>query len=127
MPSGSLLEERVRQNPAALSPTDIFAGGRPPLLWVAGFSLLINLLMLTSSLYMMQVYDRVLSSGSLSTLLFLSLLAAGALALLSALDYVRLRALSALGDWMERCLGPAMLERMVDSALIGQGQRAEPA
>ena len=34
---------------------------RPPLLWIAAFSLLINILMLTSSLYMMQVFDRVLA------------------------------------------------------------------
>ncbi|MBK4723431.1 type I secretion system permease/ATPase [Azospirillum sp. YIM DDC1] len=112
-------------NPAAPFLAGVFARCRPPLLWVAGFSLLINLLMLTSSLYMMQVYDRVLSSGSLPTLLFLSLIAAGALALLSALDYVRSRALSILGDWLERGLGPPMLERMVDGALTGQGQRAE--
>jgi len=60
----------------------------PPLLWVSGFSLLINLLMLTSSLYMMQVYDRVLSSGSLPTLLYLTLIAVGAIMLMSALDHV---------------------------------------
>lgn len=54
---------------------------RTPLIWATGFSLLINVLMLASSLYMMQVYDRVLPSGSLPTLLFLSLITAGALAL----------------------------------------------
>ena len=55
--------------------TGILARCRAPLLWVGGFSLLINVLMLTSSLCMMQVYDRVLSSGSLSTSLCLSLIA----------------------------------------------------
>ena len=71
---------------------------RRPLVWIAGFSLLINILMLTSSLYMMQVFDRVLASGSLSTLLFLTLAAGGALALMSALDYLRSRVLSSLGE-----------------------------
>jgi len=100
----------------------VFARCWPALLWVAGFSLLINLLMLTSSLYMMQVYDRVLSSGSLSTLLFLSLIAVGAIALMSILDYTRTRVLCVLGDWLERRLGPPMLERMVDGALSGSGE-----
>ncbi len=104
------------------SPTALLARCRAPLLWVGGFSLLINVLMLTSSLYMMQVYDRVLSSGSLSTLLYLTLIAVGALALMSALDHTRARLLGALGDWLERRLGPPMLERMVDGALLGPGR-----
>lgn len=103
-----------------LSPTGIVGRCVPPLLWVAGFSLLINLLMLTSSLYMMQVYDRVLSSGSLSTLLYLTLIAIGAIGLMSALDYTRGRMLGVLGDWLERRFGPPMLGRMVDGALSSQ-------
>ncbi|SMH30663.1 type I secretion system permease/ATPase [Azospirillum agricola] len=124
-PPAPSTEKTARQAAAVPGPAAIVARCRAPLLWVAGFSLLVNLLMLTSSLYMMQVYDRVLPSGSLSTLLFLSLIAAGALALLGALDYLRVRTLGVLGDWMERRLGPPMLERMVDGALLGQGQRAE--
>lgn len=41
---------------------------RGVLLWVMGFSALINVLMLTGSVYMLQVYDRVLTSGSVPTL-----------------------------------------------------------
>jgi PrtD family type I secretion system ABC transporter len=89
-------------------------------MWATGFSLLINILMLASSLYMMQVYDRVLPSGSLPTLVFLSLITAGALALLSALDFVRTRLLGTLGDWLERRLAPPILERMVEGALLGR-------
>ncbi|WP_377810333.1 type I secretion system permease/ATPase [Azospirillum sp. A29] len=99
---------------------DLLRRCRAPLMWATGFSLLINVLMLTSSLYMMQIYDRVLPSGSLPTLLFLSLITAGALALLSALDFVRSRLLGTLGDWLERRLAPPILERMVEGALLGR-------
>ena len=37
------------------------------------FSFLANLLLLVSAIYMLQIYDRVLSSGSLDTLLWLTL------------------------------------------------------
>ena len=40
----------------------------------AFFSLFINILMITPAIYMLQVYDRVLSSGSESTLLVITLL-----------------------------------------------------
>jgi ATP-binding cassette subfamily C protein EexD len=53
------------------------------------FSLFINLLMLFPSIYMMQVYDRVLGSSSTSTLLMLTLLAVVLFAMLGALEWVR--------------------------------------
>lgn len=43
---------------------------------VAVFSLVINLLMLTPTIYMLQVYDRVLTTNSLETLLMLTLIIA---------------------------------------------------
>src|SRR3954465_7179181 len=96
---------------------------RRPLLWVAAFSLVINILMLTSSLYMMQVYDRVIGSGSLGTLLFLTLAAAGALGLMAGLDFIRSRVLSGLGEWIERRLGDAPLERSLEGVLAGRNER----
>lgn len=53
------------------------------------FSFIVNLLLLVQPLYMLQIYDRVLTSGSFDTLLFISLLAAGALLLLGLLDAIR--------------------------------------
>src|SRR3546814_19100279 len=62
-------------------------------LGVGVLSMAINLLMLTTSLYMMQVFDRVLSSGSKDTLLYLTIDAGGAVLLLAVLDSFRGRAL----------------------------------
>jgi ABC-type protease/lipase transport system fused ATPase/permease subunit len=98
---------------------------RQPLLWIAAFSLLINILMLTSSLYMMQVFDRVLASGSLATLAFLTLAAAGALGLMSALDFIRSRILGHLGEWLERRLATSALERSLDGVLAGRNDRMD--
>src|SRR3954465_5181004 len=98
---------------------------RPPILWIAAFSLLINILMLTSSLYMMQVYDRVLASGSLGTLLFLTLAAAGALGVIAVLDFIRSRILSGMGEWINRRLGAITLERSLESALAGRNDRSD--
>ena len=61
------------------------------------FSAIINLLMLAPSLYMLQVYDRVLQSRNEITLLMLTLLMLGAYALMSALEYVRSFVLIRLG------------------------------
>src|SRR5689334_5619762 len=75
-------------------------------LWAVGlFSLAMSVLLLTSPLYMLQVYDRVLGSGSVHTLIMLTLLAAGALALLAFLDGLRQNILSRIGLRLETGLG----------------------
>ncbi|WP_214475664.1 type I secretion system permease/ATPase [Mesorhizobium sp. dw_380] len=56
---------------------------------VGVFSLLINILLLVIPLYLLQVYDRVLPSSSVETLLYLSAIAVLALAFLGLLDAVR--------------------------------------
>ncbi|HEX7641679.1 MAG TPA: type I secretion system permease/ATPase [Burkholderiaceae bacterium] len=53
------------------------------------FSAIINLLMLVPSLYMLQVYDRVLGSRNDITLLMLTLMMLGAYAFMAALEYAR--------------------------------------
>jgi ATP-binding cassette subfamily C exporter for protease/lipase len=53
------------------------------------FSAFINLLMLVPSLYMLQVYDRVLQSKNEVTLLMITLLMLGAYAFMSALEFIR--------------------------------------
>ncbi|MBR7801495.1 type I secretion system permease/ATPase [Undibacterium fentianense] len=53
------------------------------------FSAILNLLMLVPSLYMMQIYDRVLQSQNEMTLLMLTVIMLGAYALMSTLEFVR--------------------------------------
>ena len=67
--------------------------GGGALLALAGFSFVINLLMLTGPLFMLQIYDRVLSSGSVPTLLVLSGLVVGLYGFLGLVEMVRARLL----------------------------------
>lgn len=67
-------------------------------------SCVVNLLALTGSFYMMQVYDRVLSSRSIPTLIALSVLAAGLYLFQGALEVMRTQLLVRLGGRVERRL-----------------------
>ena len=58
--------------------------------WLAIFSIATNLLVLAMPLHMMAIYDRVLTSGSLETLLYITVIALAALALLGAGEALRL-------------------------------------
>ncbi|MDX5360897.1 MAG: type I secretion system permease/ATPase [Alphaproteobacteria bacterium] len=64
----------------------------------AGFSMVINLLMLVSPIYMMQIYDRVLTSQSGETLVALTAVAIGLLAVYGVLEGVRGRMLIRIGN-----------------------------
>lgn len=69
-----------------------------PLFWsVAVFSFFVNALMLTGPLYMLNVYDRVLGSRSVETLLALSVLVAFLFAMMGLLDVVRGRVMGRVG------------------------------
>ena len=91
-------------------------------LWAAAiFSLALNLLMLTVPLYMTSVYDRVLSSRSAETLLMLTLVAVGALALTGVLDTVRQVILTRAGARLEVDLGAPVLAASLKLAPRGGG------
>jgi len=73
--------------------------------FAALFSMVINLLMLVPSLYMLQVYDRVLTSRSEETLLFLSLIVIGLLVTMALLEMVRAKVLVRIGGRLDALLG----------------------
>ena len=72
---------------------------------VAALSAVTNLLMLTGPLFMMQVYDRVLASRSIPTLVALSALAIGLYIFLGILELIRSRILTRIGQRLEEQLG----------------------
>ena len=68
------------------------------------FSIFVNLLMLAGPLFMLQVYDRVLTSGSEETLVALFLLVGGLYALMAILDLARSRVLVRYGARLQSSL-----------------------
>ena len=68
---------------------------------IGAFTACINLLMLVPSIYMMQVYDRVLASRNDFTLLMLSAMALGLYALISVLEQIRSMVVIRIGSKMD--------------------------
>ena len=93
---------------------------------VALVSACLNLLMLAVPLYMMQIFDRVLTTGHIDTLLVLTAMVAGALIVFGLLDALRGRILARAGAWLEGELGAPVLSGAVADALrVGGGVSAQ--
>ncbi|PTW59363.1 ATP-binding cassette subfamily C protein/ATP-binding cassette subfamily C protein EexD [Breoghania corrubedonensis] len=89
---------------------------------VGVFSLAINLLMLTGPLFMLQVYDRVLTSRSVPTLVALAGLVGGLFLFLGLFEAIRTRVLSRAGYWLDDRLGPLNFRTYVARGISGSGQ-----
>lgn len=91
-----------------------------------GFSALISLLNLAPTVYMMQVYDRVVPTGGVMTLAWITLILAFALGTLTALDNVRSRLMSAASLKLNEELSGRILAELVSnrrSENTGQAMR----
>lgn len=86
---------------------------------IALFSLVINLLMLAPTLYMLQIYDRVLASRNTTTLLMLTVIMLGLFALDALLEWTRGRALVRGSAALDQQLGPTVLEASFRRTLRG--------
>lgn len=76
----------------------------------------VNLLILASPLYMLQVYDRVLMSGSYSTLMFVSFMALTAFIGLGYFDLIRAVSLEKIGAWLRRTFSPMIFQAMLQGS-----------
>jgi ATP-binding cassette, subfamily C, bacterial PrsD len=76
------------------------------------FSGFISILMLTGSIYMLQVYDRVLASRSIPTLIGISLIVLAAFVVQGVLDAMRARMLARIGAQFDHTLSPQVFELM---------------
>jgi PrtD family type I secretion system ABC transporter len=87
-----------------------------PLRTVLLFSLVINLALLAPSIFMLQVFDRVLATRSVETLLVVGAIAVATLMLMGVLEFLRSRALGGVGVLLEQEHGPRLLGQLLRAA-----------
>lgn len=95
-----------------------------PLGLVFAYSCSYNLLLFAPSIYLLQIYDRVLSSHSSDTLLMLTLIVALTVAVGGVLDALRRAILGRLAAWFEDRLRPSVLSASLECAFRGDSARA---
>ncbi len=91
---------------------------------IMAFSLAINLLMLASPLYMMQVFDRVLASRSGDTLVMLTIITVLAIGVMALIEAIRAQMLVRIGHWLDDRLGPTVFSGALTAALRADPTRA---
>lgn len=88
----------------------------------AVFSCLINVLYLAPSIYMMQVYDRVVPTGGIITLVWITVIAGVAIATLTSLEAIRTRILARVSLRLNRYLSGEIIERLMARAKTKPGE-----
>jgi ATP-binding cassette subfamily C protein len=99
--------------------SELTRGLRGIVIYLFLISGLINILALTGSLYMMQIYDRALTSGSIPTLLLLSALAIGLYFFQGAFDVIRSQVLVRVGSRLDRKIAPLAHRVAIDMPRFG--------
>ena len=103
------------------------SGARSAFIGVAVFTALLNVLFLTGSFFMLQIYDRVLPGRSVPTLVGLSVLAAALYGFQAVLDVARNRVLTRIANGFVEQLDRRVYELVVRLPLQVAGRQAEPA
>ena len=117
----------MRQTEPALGRAELKAARRANrglFVAVGIFSAFVNLLMLTGPLYMLQIYDRVIGSGSQETLLALSILVTFLFTVMGLLDYARGRILARIGARFQAGLDQRVFSAVLRANAVGRGTEA---
>ena len=89
------------------------------------FSFFINILMLVSPLYMLQIYDRVLASRNETTLWVLTLIAVGLIVVYAVLEALRSRVLVRISGQMDKLLNARVFTALFKQSVRGAGGSAQ--
>ncbi|TDK29673.1 type I secretion system permease/ATPase [Rhizobium deserti] len=121
-----MLTKRGQRRPRRTELDDASRQIRSVFVLTGVFSSAINLMMLASPIYMLQVYDRVLTTGRMETLVLLSVLMAGALAVFGILDALRGLVNARTAIWLTTKLSPVLLAGGVRARLVGDNAGTQP-
>lgn len=91
---------------------------------VGFFSMFVNLLMLVPPMYMLQVYDRVLTTQSVETLLMLTLVVVFLFMIMGGLELVRSRMLVRVGNRLDTNINARLYGAMFRRSVVSQGQQS---
>lgn len=97
----------------------ITQGMRSVMLYLFGISGIINILALTGAFYMMQIYDRALLSGSVPTLVLISIFALGLFAFQGGLDVIRSQILHRVGARFDDQVAPDVHHMTIEMPRYG--------
>jgi len=98
---------------------------RTGLFYLIAFGFVINGLFLVAPLYMLQVFDRVLASQRVETLLLLTVIAGFALLIMGLLETVRGRIQTRMSVWLDKTLSGPLIAASVGTALAGHYANAQ--
>ncbi len=105
-------EIHKKQNPFQIALTQT----KPALKVTFVFALIINLLMLVTPLYSLQVLDRVIGSGNLSTLLLLSLIIGSIYFVHCLMQIARSFTLIKIGEWLDNSVSPIIFSHSISAS-----------
>ena len=113
------MSQDSRSNPVTVA----LRGARRHFVYAALFSGLVNLLYLVPSIFMLQVYDRVVPTRGGATLLYLILILTVSLIVLSVLDMARMRLLLRASVRLEKRAAPPVLHRILGATSASPAER----
>jgi ABC-type protease/lipase transport system fused ATPase/permease subunit len=96
------------------------------LIIVFAFSFFINVLMLVPSIYMLQVYDRVLASRNITTLVMITLLVVFLYATGAALEWIRSKLLVQIGTKLEEQINEKVFTSAFNAILLREVNSGDP-
>jgi PrtD family type I secretion system ABC transporter len=107
-------------------PVRLLRDGAFGLWFVLGLSVVLNLLLLTSPLYSLQIFDRVLPTRNVDTLLYLTVIAFFLVAALAAFDSFRQSVLAQVANWWMEHNRPLTFEAALRANREGTDLEADP-
>jgi ATP-binding cassette subfamily C protein len=114
---GNVMSQRDKKSQKAAF--NILGPMRGLIVFLLLLSGIINILALTGSFYMLQIYDRALVSGSIPTLIAISVLAIGLYCFQGIFDIIRTQVLVRVGARLDRRLAPVAHRVVVDMPRLG--------